>query len=839
MADRHRQQALLLLTSVLVVLVAWAVPALAQQRVITSINPATIQQGDTVLLTITGENLPTGTVALEFYPQQIALLDILSASETEVIAQIKVPSLVTPGSYNVLLYNHLGDEVFAEGLLTIASDVITPVFRDYDPKVIAEATEGFALLLTGESITEEAVSHLSMEWKQQDREINRLTTIFSKGGYGQVLCAVTGDIPGGVIKGTIHLDGKPVYLVEITIQTPTALLVGHSPAVLASDEIPYKLQLLGTDLTAGFLQGIEAELSSAEMTVKCAGQVITPESTVELSFNGPLPIGEYKLLVRRLGETIYEGEVAIRSQGESPPVEPDSQPPDVETPPIQPETDTASGGPILTPPAGQLVIDSVAPLVIPAGSSPASLVVNGSGLRATLIERLNLVLRADGAECPLLFLGAGTGSFTCLFGPPEAGWQVGADCRFAITDPQNELAPFMAELQVAGEPAAHLETPVPSGLEREQPAAKPEEPAGRTTDSWQATGATVRSNAGVSSLVVNIEAPAGDWDPALLTGEFNLLPRDGLVQQVFSNLALSGELAFRRTESGAAVGTFNGNFLPGDLLVEFSYNRGQTIAAMLELAAEPPQARLLPPATESLRLDAGSGQLQPEVLRWIVDFSPLVIREPDVITPTFSPAADRAGQGVSVSREGSQLVITQELAAWSGISDWEDGLTIAVETRLELSPDSVLTANIPVRAHTEPYSGLQFEVAQERCLIGPDGFELVLIPNGELPPMLQLSAVETSTSHLLLGLNLDKFRTQASAVLVGDRQAVQLAYKRDKVNLDDITYELLMAELVEAENVEITLAWPELNTTLTARIKFSQQAAEQTALLGELGLDEE
>ena len=69
-------------TAVLLAAVAWLVwlqTGVAQERTITAVSPAQVSQGDTVLLTIEGTDLPTGSVTVEFFPHQIALLDILSA----------------------------------------------------------------------------------------------------------------------------------------------------------------------------------------------------------------------------------------------------------------------------------------------------------------------------------------------------------------------------------------------------------------------------------------------------------------------------------------------------------------------------------------------------------------------------------------------------------------------------------------------------------------------------------------------------------------------------------------------------------------------------------------
>src|SRR5512145_2596360 len=51
---------------------------------IDAVEPAEVSQGDTVLLTIRGSELPQGSLVVEFFPQQIAVLDILAASAEEI-----------------------------------------------------------------------------------------------------------------------------------------------------------------------------------------------------------------------------------------------------------------------------------------------------------------------------------------------------------------------------------------------------------------------------------------------------------------------------------------------------------------------------------------------------------------------------------------------------------------------------------------------------------------------------------------------------------------------------------------------------------------------------------
>ena len=169
------------------------------------LDPASVMQGDTVALTITGEDLPTGGVVVA-PGSSIVVIKILSASATEIVAQIKVPSVAPPGLYNVIVYNQLGDEVFGQSLLTIGSGLMTPIFSDYDPKVIAEATSGFAVMLTGQSITPAAIRPPSMQWFLGSQRLTKLVFRFVKRCWPRNHCMLRWSITAGVIESPVSIS---------------------------------------------------------------------------------------------------------------------------------------------------------------------------------------------------------------------------------------------------------------------------------------------------------------------------------------------------------------------------------------------------------------------------------------------------------------------------------------------------------------------------------------------------------------------------------------------------------------------------------------------------------
>jgi len=821
----QRAARLLLLVCLIAAIALPAVRPLAQERSITEIDPAVIQQGDTVLLTIKGENLPVGTVALEFFPQQIALLDILSASDAEVVAQVKVPSLVTPGPYNVLLYNHLGDEVFAEGLLTITSDVITPVFRDYDPKVIAEATEGFALLLTGESITADAAAHLVMRWFQGDRELTRLNSMFSSGGPGQMVCAITGDLPAGKLQGRIYLDEKPIYLVEVTIKSPTGMFVGHAPTLLALDTVPYEVTILGADLTQNYVDPLEVELASAETVARAREISLRDSSTLLAVFNGPLPQGSYELKVSRLGEVVYSGQVELAEQAAEPPesAEPAEVVPAETPPPVEPPAEGASQPPAVPP--AEIRIDAVAPQAIPADAKAASLVINGTGLGAAVAERLQLRLAFGDSACELLFIGASGQNLTCLFAPPEGGWPAAGEGVLTITDPRGELAEYTAALAVtpatgAARPAADEDkvTPSPEDGAPVPPAATQAAPV-----SWDIVEASADEQAGGGILNVILRTAASEWDPQLLSGSYTLLPDEPMLQQVFSNISLAGELTFRREDPQTAIGSCSGHFVPGDLLIELQYGPSAVSASMLALSAPQPTGVVEAPSASALTLDVVSGRLSPETVAWRVNFAPLTIREPGLVSLAFEPNPADPETAAVLQADGSAVNIVLDCTAWQGLLSAGQELDVRLTSQLQLTLAGSTEIQLSVMAGGETGAATgNIEFAQPTAEVLDDAIVVfLLIPNG-LVTAEQLENVKIDSSNLLLALNAHEFAIAAEPAADRRADAWRLRLIRDPGVLTDVSFGLLIDELLDSQDVDLRLSWPELGQELAGRIKFER-----------------
>jgi len=810
----------------------------AQDRTITAVSPAQASQGDTVLLTIEGQNLPTGTVTVEFFPDQIALLDILSASASSIEAQIKIPSLAPPGAYNILIYNHLGDEAFGQGLFSVASDVLTPVFRDYDPKVIARATSGFALLLTGEGVTAQVVDHLSMQWQRRSGDTVDLETTFTAGGTGQILCAVTGDLPSGVLLGRIFLDGTPIYLVEITIESGTGMIVGHRPAEIDASEFPYKFTLLGTDLTASFIAGMEVQLASADTTARPMLVELLDPASVASTINGPLPAGDYELVVKFGGEQIYAGKLSLTSSPQ-PPLEspPDEAPAEVEFPPQDGALDSAL--PVVEEPAQPpFGIESVVPQAIPAGNRPASLALIGAELRAEALEDLTFELAVEDKECSLLFLGAGGEAYTCLFAPPEGGWQSGTNPRLTISDPSDAGTTFTADLLV--------EVQAVSAPEPTRPAAEPAAPAVPldagdalppvSPEGWAVAQAYVDESPRGNALVIVLNAPDASWDPALIDASFTLLPADSAALECFANLSTEGHVTFRRSESGVPIGNYPGNFVAGDLLVRLAYDGGPPEISGMQLDASPPPARLSPSPVEYVRRNPQSGELSPQSLRCVVDFSPFVIADAGFLLPRFTPTAV-AGPHPQLEAEGTQVALVIDLGAWSDVEDWEEGLLVEIDSVCELAWEGDASIHIPVRQASAQAPPPVIKALTTECALHSRGFSLLIDPGDSELAADRFGVVEVRSDHLLLDRNLSAFEVAAVEAGIGDERMLSLRFTRDPAVLDDLVYGLLVEELIEAQAVQLDLVWPELGATVSQSVTFVAAPEDGVEdVLDELGL---
>jgi len=828
-----RIPALLLLVVIVSVFLVnpWATQsAFGQDGVITAVDPPSLMQGDTVLLTITGQGLPTGSITVEFYPQQIALIDVLSSSETEILAQIKVFSLAPTGKYNILVYNHIGEDAFGEGLLEIYSDVLTPVFRDYSPKTIADAGGGFALLLTGEAITPAAMDHLDVEWQQNAKLLTNLNTSFSLGAQGTVVCAVTGEPPGGVLRGRVLLDGKPIYMLEVSIKAFAPTIVGHTPSELVASEPPYVVTVIGSDFVAAFLDELEITLQREEMLVATGVKTSSDSASVVAEFGEVLAPGEYQLVVQSNDGLLYRSELSIVASTPTvpPPVEPSSPPeikPQVE-PSTPPELPPATGiaqvdvqGSLSRLPAP--LITEVQPVSVSLSSSRFRLAVAGAELTPEIIGRLELAVSAGSSQCELLFVGATNNGFTCVFSAPGSAGGQPENGELVISDPAGEMETFT---QI---------------LDFEYPE-KPPEPAPLSqipVEGWEVRSAQFSTTNGVGMLSVTLDSPEVRLDPALLQGGFTLIPAEPEINTHFNNLTLEGVLSFKRTTSGAVIGTFAGNLPTGDLLIELNYDAGIPQLVTIPLDSGLPRAKLVPPPIERLRLDAESGALQPASLRWVVDFSPLVVNSSEFLAIEWQPPTAEAETGVSTTIEGTQVVIEQDLNAWQGVEDgWQQGLVLALDSAIPLHWESPQQIAIEVEKVQTPWGGLSVTLAEKQARIDEDGFEVTLIPAGPMPPLAAFKQVTLSSGQLLLSRNIEKFEVFAASTQVRENPAVILSFKRDREALPDIAYEMLVDELVSATAVQLEFNWEELNIMLSDEVQFIERAGlPLDDLLEELG----
>jgi hypothetical protein len=817
------------------VLAGHAPAAAAVQRAVRAIDPPSVMQGDTAALTITGENLPTGGVVVEFFPQQLAVLKVLSATDREVVVQVKVPSLAPPGVYNVVVYNQLGDEAFGSGLLTIGSGLVTPVFRDFDPKVIAEASNGFAVMLTGDSITPAVIGHLSMQWLLGEQRLGALKSTFGMGGSGTVVCAVSGKPPPGTLRGKLYMDEKLIYLVDLQVQGPGLAIIGHSPAQLPVNQASYEIRILGANLDQSLVALLTVTLESASTVSKATSITLADAASVQVAFAAPLPAGEYTLVVKQGASVTYTGVVTL-----TPGAAPSSGT-------LQPPASTVvgQGNPTApasaAPAAGKARIASVTPLTIPAGSAPCRFACQGEGLSGNLVEQLSAMLVLDGAAANLLFVGVQHSSLTCVFAAPEGGWRAGQTGKLSISDAQGLIEPFSADMLVgAAAPEAQASAPqpaVPAGRLLEAPAppaAVPAsdglaEPRSAAAGVWRATSAYITAGQGTATLCVTADPPQPTWDPALLKGSFTLLPADPAAAAAFSNLILEGELAFRRSDAGAPVGEFTGNFVAGELLVKLSYGGSVPEVSVIGLDCPLPKASFVPPAVEKLQRGTAPGQLLPETLRFVADFAPFVVQDTSFLTPVCTPPVDTAN-AYQLSATGTQVEIIVQTRAWDGVRDWSSGFSFELSSRVKLDWATEPKQHISVDAALEQ-PAVTVSIAQLPAPIDGKGFNITVLPSSSDIPVAEWGKVRASSSNPLLDPNLGQFQVSATSAELLGQQCIRLRFRRDPALLSDAAYSLLRDELLSAGPVSLKLEWLSLGCSAQGELKFTD--APQGAL-GEL-----
>jgi hypothetical protein len=445
------------------VLIQLAAPAQVQAAntgSISSVEPTSLLQGQTVMLTIRGSNLPVGSVVVEFFPQQIAVVGILASSADELTVQLKVPQMAPPGQYNIIVYNQLGDEAFGPALITVGSTVSAPIFRSYDPKVIAEASQAFAVVLGCEALAPDVVSHLHMQWSIDGTELTGLESTFSYSGPETAVCSVSGPIPSGRLRGRVYFDSSPIYQLDLQVAGTRPDIVGHSPAVCESSPAGLALRLLGTGFQAPLLPRLKVRVTDNAQKDYPGELLLTDSATIAARFPLVTAAGEYSLQVESEGAVVYTGRVQInaRPEPEAPPVPPVAPTPEPDPLPAQPPSALPAQEPLADPLAGNsdatqtppLVepgsgtaeppaaqIDdsekmgtatqkiSVSPTEFPPGMNPIRLSVRGMATIAMPPEQVEIRVLLGTAECERVFSSAGPDALVFVFAPPQGGWKEG------------------------------------------------------------------------------------------------------------------------------------------------------------------------------------------------------------------------------------------------------------------------------------------------------------------------------------------------------------------------------------------------------------------------------
>lgn len=440
---------------------------------IESLEPAQVMQGSTVMLTLKGKGLPQGSLAVEFYPQQIAVLSILSSDSSEIVIQAKVSSLAPPGQYNLVVYNQLGDEATATGLLTVGSTVSTPVFSSYEPHKADSSAPALAIALNGEMITPEAVAQLRIEWSLGGNRVEGLETGFAYVNPRTSVCTVTGKLPPGNLRGRLLLNQTPIYQIELQVSGEGIAILGHTPAMLSGDDPQPALRLLCSDVGPELAGRLVATLALGEQVISAKQVNGADSSSLSAIFPGPLAPGNYALSVTLDGAVVYGGEVQVSPpQAPEPPSEP-AQPQVVEPQEQVPGQVEAvarqvalqinsapatvadgSANPVAEPAQGAGTVETPAhmpasppalqPLStnsgyrcesggLPRGADPLSLTIR-SGKGPSELAGLSVSLTLEGERLDNVLSTVRGDSLICLFAAPKGGWKADADVLVLLRD---------------------------------------------------------------------------------------------------------------------------------------------------------------------------------------------------------------------------------------------------------------------------------------------------------------------------------------------------------------------------------------------------------------------
>lgn len=801
-------------------------PCLGQSAKVLSVSPPSVMQGDTVLLTVVGKNLPTGTVVVEFFPQQIAVLNILSAKSNELILQVKIPNMAPPGKYNILIYNHLGEEAFGEGVLNVGGDLITPIFEEYDPKTISDASSGFAVMMTGTLITQEAVSQLEMVWYRGDEIVKGLTTQFAMAGASTVVCAITGELTGGVLRGRVLLNNSPIYMVEIELLLDAALIIGVTPSVIQVDQAPYQFKLLGMGITQAYTEGLNIGLKSAAVSADAQSIGFIGDASIQVVFPGPLPAGEYTLEVTYNGTPEYGGvitlepatptEEAVPESASAPP----SLPGDLESGQPGPETTGPLEPPgtsfIEAPPTTATAVEEVLPVasivslasnILEPGNNPARLDIVCIEMESETFERLKPKLRVGLDLAELMLVSSRVGSFTYVFTPDDDGWAEGESGSLEISDPLGEVGSFKTFVSVSHPPG---EVGPPYELHPKF-----------SGDGWEVMSAAILSTFSVQQLVIKLVPPSAEFEIEDVVCSYTILPANPGIEDFFKGLKLVGELNLTINDDQTVNAVSLGKFAKGDLLVKITQGDGATWLATLPLDAPGLQAEVKLPRITQLVVDPISGAVDPAWLRWECKFPGLQPLDPEVLS--FNTSVELQGAEVlKVITQDDAIVLDIEFTGLGAQLAKLDEISFWVDSKVLLNWDKMAKITVQILSESSQSKASPLVIQEEPVTLMPNGFQVKYKIDGEQPTGQFEGKVQASSSLLVLDWNLSGFEIHTEVISIPAGSVLLVKFIRNLNNLDDANYSNLCSELVLVGDVGLKLWWVDSAIGNSSIVTFQQ-----------------
>jgi hypothetical protein len=823
-----------ILSAILILLllsVLWpAGMAQARDGTIQTVDPPRARQGQTVLLTISGLDMPEGAIVLDFFPQRIQLVKVLSAASDEIIAQIRIPDGAPAGLYNILVYNHLGEEAFGEGMFTVDSDLIVPIISDYDPKVIGEADNGFALVFNGESITELAISHLNIEWSKGNRILGRLDTIFSYAGPDKMLAAVSGRLPEGNIRGKLSFDSTPIYMVELTIRASGAYIVGFSPAELSAGS-GREIKLIGSGFNAGFLEDLSIQLLHGDVSILPTVKRVIDLNSILLGFTEELTAGTYTLLVRQGEETLLLEDVAVSTAGlfsqdtqignanpvDDEPVKVIADDPElpVEDDFTEPEETTLPGRSPQNPTALAEIRLRIESVDIQPGKAPARFHLTSERLSRLSGDSLVYSLKRNAGSSELLFDGFTSSGITCIFQPVALDWQEGERLLLTVTDSTARMVEFRQNLVVQndGTRIEPIETELPLATEQAATIRNLIEPS-----EWSIVGVKQDKSAGHTSVVMTLrcEAPA-ELDPAALSGRFVFTPSNEQYLTAFGNISSSGQLKlYQEAEQWKAE--LSGLFVPGKLDLTVDYAGLSVVSTSLAIEDALPQAVLIGPATLSLTQSSDKMKLAPEFIEWSLDFTPLELRSTEFLSAALQPQPSIESGNPTFVFTGGLVQARLSSGTWLADVDLSQGLKLEISSSLEFDWGQGRSLSLAVQQTPQVDAAISISIPKRPVVLGPEGFTLSIVPAGSGSERVNWTRVKLSSDNVLLNSNINSFAVSMSEGEFLGESAVNLTFTRSR-DLSQTGYELLQEQLVEAGTILITLYWDEIKYTYTGSME--------------------